>query len=188
METDKGGRDTTAALLAVIGALVICITVIVIIISVVTFFKHKTLPSKIASSPSWWLHHCVLAVQQEPKESRNPIYEGPLYESLEETLSPLPPPLSARRRGSGECVSSAVGNLYTSSLPVPIPTSLENTQQGTLLTPKTQPQDTPGPGEDDTYTVMNPVGHATREGFRINPYMEHLLVGSAIMENEPVNS
>ena len=174
METDKGGRDTTAALLAVIGALtavVICITVIVIIIiSVVTFFKHKTLPSKIASSPSWWLHHCVLAVQQEPKESRNPIYEGPLYESLEETLSPLPPPLSSvGRRGSGECVSS---NLYTSSLPVPIPTSLETTQQGTLLTPKTQPQDTPGPGEEDTYTVMSPAGHAARDGYSFTPYME----------------
>ena len=102
----------------------------------------------------------------EVKESGNPIYEGPLYENMEESPgTSLPPPPSARRRGS---VSRSVDNVYHSS-PVPIPTDPET--EGLYAEPKKQESQTraPGDGEEETYTIMSPAGHAARDGFNSTP-------------------
>ena len=83
----------------------------------------------------------------------------------------LPPPPSARRRGS---VSRSVDNVYHSS-PVPIPTGPETEGlYAELLAAKKQESQTraPGDGEEETYTIMSPAGHAARDGFSIDPYVE----------------
>ena len=109
------------------------------------------------------------AVPQEPLENRNPIYEGPLYENMEESPgTSLPPPPSAMRRGS---VSRSVDNVYHSS-PVPIPTGPETEGlYAELLAAKKQESQTrvPGGEEEETYTIMSPAGHAARDGLNSTP-------------------
>ena len=162
-------------LLVVIGVLVgsvACFIVVAVLIGAV-IFKHKTLSSKIIFP--LYILACMTspAVPQEPLENRNPIYEGPLYENMEESpgTSLPPPPPSARRRGS---VSRSVDNVYHSS-PVPIPTGPETEGlYAELLAAKKQESQTraPGDGEEETYTIMRPAGHAARDGFNIDPYVE----------------
>ncbi|CAI8046188.1 hypothetical protein GBAR_LOCUS25524 [Geodia barretti] len=158
-ESPETKIDVTSWLLVVIGVLVgsvACFIVVAVLIGAV-IFKHKT-----------------LSIPQEPLENRNPIYEGPLYENMEEspgTSLPPPPPPSARRRGS---VSRSVDNVYHSS-PVPIPTDPETEGlYAELLADKKQESQTraPGDGEEETYTIMRPAGHAARDGFNIDPYVE----------------
>ena len=56
----------------------------------------------------------------------NPIYEGPLYENVEEQQNSIPPPSAA-----GEGLTTSISNIYESS-PVPIPNSQERGPDGVL--------------------------------------------------------
>ena len=115
----------------------------------------------------------ILAVSREVKENGNPIYEGPLYENMEESPPSLPPPPSTRRRVSGGFIRRSVDNVYHSS-PVPIPTGSETEGLYAELTDRKQDSQPTAPeeGEEETYTIMSPVGPAARDGLSFTPYME----------------
>jgi hypothetical protein len=158
-QKDEPGRNSdTVLMLTIIGvlaAVLLCLLMVVVVIGVV--YLRNRLSTSI--------------IPQEPKENRNPIYEGPLYENMEEspgTSLPPPPPPSARRRGS---VSRSVENVYHSS-PVPIPTGPETEGlYAELLADKKQQSQTRvlGDGEEETYTIMSPAGHAARDGLNSTP-------------------
>jgi hypothetical protein len=139
------------SVIAVLTALVICFLVAAVVVGAI-FVKNK-----------------FFSTTPEVKESGNPIYEGPLYENMEESRgTSLPPPPSARRRGS---VSRSVDNVYHSS-PVSTPTGPETEGlYAELLAAKKQESQTraPGDGEDETYTIMSPAGHAARDRFNSTP-------------------
>ena len=112
---------------------------------------------------------------QEAKESDNPIYEGPLYENVEEQQRqlPLPPLPSARRRLSKGLVTS-VENMYHSS-PIPVPSGSDSEGlYAELAARKRESQATPtGDGEEEVYTIMSPVGPAERAAaLSFTPYLE----------------
>ena len=62
---------------------------------------------------------------QEPKQNRNPIYEGPLYENMEEFPPSLPPPPSTRRRVSGSLIQIVDNGYQSSSVPIPTGSEIE---------------------------------------------------------------
>jgi hypothetical protein len=151
-ENDSKIGDVLLSVIAVLTALVICFLVVAIVVGAI-LVKNK-----------------FFSTTREVKESGNPIYEGPLYENMEESpeTSLPPPPPSARRRGS---VSRSVENVYHSS-PVPIPTGPETEGlYAELLAAKKQESQTRAPGgeEEETYTIMSPAGHAARDGLNSTP-------------------
>ncbi|CAI8046182.1 hypothetical protein GBAR_LOCUS25522 [Geodia barretti] len=126
-ENDSKTGDVLLSVIVVLTALVICFLVAAVVVGAI-LVKNK-----------------FFSTTREVKESGNPIYEGPLYENMEESpgTSLPPPPPSARRRGS---VSRSVDNVYHSS-PVPIPTGPETEGlYAELLAAKKQESQTRAPG------------------------------------------
>lgn len=108
----------------------------------------------------------------------NPIYEGPLYENVEEEQNSIPPPSAA-----GEGLTISISNIYESS-PVPIPNSQERVPDGVLgfyamITAKSNDSQAVGEEvegregegeEEEMYTVMR-----TPTGISFTPSREDRL-------------
>ena len=110
---------------------------------------------------------------QEAKESYNPIYEGPLYENIEERQGPPPPnplpnPSSVGRRMSSSIVCS-VDNVYLSS-PISIPASQQE-REGVYCELKRPASLDTEQETEDAYTLMSPVAAVVATA-SFTPYLE----------------
>ena len=158
--------------IVVLAAIIIGSLLVLMVIGAL-FLKHKFSQSKVLSlvKQNTINTFILIATQaQEAKESNNPIYEGPLYENIEERETPLPTihpqPLSLGRRMSRGLING-VDNVYQTS-PIPIPSG---EREGVYAELKTGGPHNTTAEEEDAYTIMSPVSRAAT-AINSTPYLE----------------